>query len=125
MNISQFYDDEPYKANALTLHLPSSQMERREPGGMLMAQQQPSQRTTSSSIPFGGGGGSSSSAGGGGGHGLSQSAHSTTNSISTTRKMQHPFQGVPYAENSIRSRLRDERGALPASLAHTERAAVT
>lgn len=82
------------------IHLPPQsqpKMERREPGGMLMAQQQPSQRTTSSSIPFGGGGGSSSSAGGGGGHGLSQSAHSTTNSISTTRKMQHPFQNQRHS----------------------------
>ncbi|VDO56776.1 unnamed protein product [Haemonchus placei] len=76
MDISHFYDDEPYKANALTLHL--SQMERREPG-MMMAQSQRS----SGGVPFGNATGL---------HGINAPPTSAANNASSSRKMQHPFQ---------------------------------
>nr|CDJ88776.1 Basic helix-loop-helix dimerisation region bHLH domain containing protein [Haemonchus contortus] len=81
MDISQFYDDEPYKANALTLHL--SQMERREPG-MMMAQSQRS----SGGVPFGNATGL---------HGINAPPTSAANNASSSRKMQHPFQNQRHS----------------------------
>nr|CDJ92975.1 unnamed protein product [Haemonchus contortus] len=83
MDISQFYDDEPYKANALTLHL--SQMERREPG-MMMAQSQRS----SGGVPFGNATGL---------HSINAPPTSAANNASSSRKMQHPFQGRFFRGN--------------------------
>ncbi|XGW29032.1 hypothetical protein V3C99_008662 [Haemonchus contortus] len=81
MDISHFYDDEPYKANALTLHL--SQMERREPG-MMMAQSQRS----SGGVPFGNATGL---------HGINAPPTSAANNASSSRKMQHPFQNQRHS----------------------------
>ncbi|RCN29689.1 hypothetical protein ANCCAN_24551 [Ancylostoma caninum] len=76
MNISHFYDDEPYEANVLSLHAAGVQMERRE-SGTLMAQAQ-----RNSGVPFGNAAG----------HGIGAPPTSAANSIPSSRKMQHPFQ---------------------------------
>ncbi|KAJ1366061.1 hypothetical protein KIN20_026643 [Parelaphostrongylus tenuis] len=74
MNISHFYDDEPYEANALSLH---SKMERRESGALAASAQR-----GSGGFPFGNTVG----------HGLTSASSPVANNISTPRKMQHPFQ---------------------------------
>ncbi|KAL6738773.1 hypothetical protein Aduo_012286 [Ancylostoma duodenale] len=76
MNISHFYDDEPYEANVLSLHAAGAQMERRE-SGTLMAQAQ-----RNSGVPFGNAAG----------HGIGAPPTSAANNIPSSRKMQHPFQ---------------------------------
>ncbi|ETN69253.1 hypothetical protein NECAME_15429, partial [Necator americanus] len=76
MNISQFYDDEPYEANVLSLR-GTQRMERRE-SGTLMGQPQ----RNSTGVPFG-----NPAA-----HGIGAPPTSAAGNIPSSRKMQHPFQ---------------------------------